>query len=143
MKENKNYEKVWEEKYPTSNEALNNDVPDHICLHFSEQMRRKVEIENDVLRYDISKLEEKIKNYKKEIDCVKSCLETKKKGDEEILALLKRISKKLKKIQNPEVEAIKELYEVNSLLKRRSDFVENRYAYAGLVKATEILEEYE
>ena len=39
MEENKNYEKVWEEKYPTSNESLNNDVPDHVCLHFSEQMR--------------------------------------------------------------------------------------------------------
>ena len=74
---------------------------------------------------------------------MKSCLEAKKKGDEEILTLLKRISKKLKKIQNPEVEAIKELYEVISLLKKRNDFVENRYAYAGLVKAKEILEEYE
>ena len=142
MEENKNYEKVWEEKYPTQ-EALNNDVPDHVCLHFSEQKNRELEITVDVLKYDILKLEEKIKNYKKEIECVKNSLETRKKEDEEIITYLKKVNKKLKKLQNPEVESVKELFSVMTLLKERSDFVENRYAYAGLVKAKEILEEYE
>lgn len=133
-------EKVWEEKYPTQ-EALNGYVPDHVCLHFSEQKNRELEITVDVLKYDISKLEEKIKNYKKEIECVKNSLETRKKEDEEIITYLKKVNKKLKKIQNPEVESVKELFSVMDLLKKRSDFVENRYAYSGLIKAREILEE--
>lgn len=135
-------EKVWEEKYPTQ-EALNHYVPDSVCLHFAEQKKQELEITVDVLKYDISKLEEKIKNYKKEIECVKNSLEIRKKEDEEIITYLKKVNKKLKKIQNPEVESVKELFSVMNLLKKRSDFVENRYAYSGLVKAREILEEYE
>lgn len=130
-------EKVWEEKCPTQ-EALNNDVPDHVCLHFSEQKNRKLEITVDVLRYDISKLEEKINSYKEYVKVLQNALKNKKETDKEIKQLLDTAlaAKKGDKI-------MERLLKTVSLLKNRNSYLEENYMEFLLHKTEETLKEYE
>lgn len=81
-------EKVWEEKYPTQ-EAMNNDVPDHVCLHFAEKKKQELEITVDVLKYDISKLEEKINSYKEYVKVLQNALKNKKRSRQRNKAVIR------------------------------------------------------